>query len=85
MTIQEPNDENVSIGDLVAASMPGLGIRLMPVKSLGDTVIICANEVGTVAAVQYSRALVLKKDGTYLVGRDLQERIEEIKNYGNPK
>jgi hypothetical protein len=68
-----PTKQNVELGDLLVTEFPGEdGTRVMPIVDLGDNELSARGSAGFVRRA-YEQAVVLKKDGSYLVGKKAQD------------
>lgn len=72
INIRTPNKDNIKLGDLlVVGGIPYL--EVVPVVRLEEDRIIAHGEYLRSTVVSgYSEAVVLKADGTYLVGRNVR-------------
>ncbi len=72
INIRTPNKDNIQLGDLLVVG----GIpypEILPVIELGeDKIIAQGGHLRGLAASEYDHAVVLKADGTYLVGRNVR-------------
>jgi len=75
MEFKRPNKSNVSLGDILVVSRQNHGISMFPITQVRD-LSICANseEWGHFRRI-YDDAIVLKKDGSYLVGKKSSYQI----------
>lgn len=70
MDLQSPNKDNVDLGDLLVLEGFKGGIKVMPITALEEKQII-AESHDSPSSSPYDLAIVLKKDGAYLVGESI--------------
>lgn len=67
---QKLTRDNVEEGDLLVAGMH-FGISVLQIDKIDERGIMGTDRDGTIAKRSYGRAVVLKKDGSYLIGEEL--------------
>jgi len=74
---EEPNKSNVELGDLlVSANFPS-GVILAYVYSVEEDRISAKTLNGGVYGALYQNAVILKKDGSYLAGKNTYEQLNQ--------
>ena len=69
---ERPNKDNVELGDLLIYEG-----KLLPIKRFGDDFIFGGRELAMRMSA-YEFAIVLKKDGRYLVGENVSTNSQKL-------
>ena len=70
---KRPNKDNVEIGDLLVVE-GGMNLHTYPIEKVGNDIVV-SSVTGGLSSTYYKRAIVLKKDGSYLVGEHVTKFI----------
>jgi len=73
---KRPNKNNVGVGDFLVIKNKSQEIKLAPIKDVFKDRVWAEWYDGGESKI-YEKALILKKDGTYLVGKNCIERLLE--------
>ena len=68
---------NVQPGDLLVVNLPmGRGVEAVPIRELKEDQIVAFGQCGS-ACERYDNAIVLRKDGSYLLGKNAAAWVEK--------